>query len=493
MIGLGAVSLARGRPRRSLASLRAAAAPVALAIAVLILVMLPQIPRLVRFLSTAAKTNFTGIAKIDIGNLVGPLSPWQALGVWDRADFRMPLVDPFSNGVWTAALFALVVLGALWGLRQGEWIVPAAAVASLAIWAFSDSTQSPYVAAKALVIASPLLMLVAARPLAEFGIRRPDQSPWVGMAVVAIMVIVVAKVGGSSFKALQYANVGPIAHLHELRAIKPLLEGRPTLFLGNDDFIRWELSGTPVEAPVIGNNLLIPTRPEKKWFPGHPLDLDSLATGTLNRYDWIITPRDAAGSTPPEELRPVKFTQSFVLWRRTATIQSRRVLDEGPNAAAVLDCSTPRGSAIQRAGGVAAVRQPTVSAAVPPIQPGTVQEVQLSLGAGTWELQAPYASKLDIEVTAPGLRATLPANLDRPGTRWRIGRIRLAAPATVTVQIRVAKPRLGPAAAVVLDALLATPAISPRVVDVRAACGQLVDWYRLGASGGQPVSPAAGG
>ena len=51
-----------------------------------------------------------------------------------------------------ALVLALVVVGAPWCIRRGEWAAPIAALVAFAIWVASDRTQSPYVAAKALVI-----------------------------------------------------------------------------------------------------------------------------------------------------------------------------------------------------------------------------------------------------------------------------------------------------------------------------------------------------
>jgi hypothetical protein len=482
--GLAVENLWRRRPSSDvLAGIHAEAGPIAIAAVALAVLLVPQGPRLARFVSPRVETNLTGIPTEGpdaLGNLPGRLPFWEAFGAWDNPDYRLPPIDPFVTGMWTALVAGLVLAGAAWWLGRGEWLVPAAAAASVGIWLYSDRHYAPYVAAKGLVILTPLLMLLAARAVAEFDAAR--WRPWWRFGAGAVVVVLTIKLAGASWDALRYARVGPRAHLQELRELRPLLDRRPTLFLGNDDFIRWELAGVPVSAPVIGFQSLS-TRPEKPWTYGAPFDFDSLDPATLNEYEWILAPRDAAGSAPPEALRLTKRTRSFALWRRIAPIQPRSLLTEGAAAGALLDCSTPSNRQLRRNGGTAAVRKATISVPVPPLPPGAGHEVRLSLGAGVWELQAPYESQHAIEITAPGLRTTLPANLDRPGPRWRIGQLHLPKPATITMRVRVKEGLLeGEGHVAYLNAILATPEAPPRLVPLREACGRLVDWFRPRAS-----------
>ena len=470
----------RRPPAGAVARVRSEIFPLGLGVAILAVLLVPQSPRLIRYASATVGSNLTGISTEGagaLGNLVAPLRFWEAFGVWDNPDYLFPPRDPLVTGMWTALIVSAVVVGAGWWLARNEWFIPAAAATGIAIWVYADHYQAPYVAAKGLVIVTPLLMLVAARPVAEC--KSSVWRPLWRVAGGAIVVLATLKLLGASWDSLRFAQVGPRDHLSELRELRPLLHRQPTLFLGNDDFIRWELAGVPVSAPVIGAQLMS-TRPEKPWTYGQPFDFDSLDAATLNKFDWIITVRDAAGSSPPEGLRLAKRTRSFALWRRTAPIEARSVLSEGPEASAVLDCSTSMGRRLSRSRGIAAVRSTSRSAAVPPLPPGVMYDVRLRLDAGPWELQSPYVSEDPIEVTAPGLRTTLPPNLDRPGPRWRIGRLTLSRAATVTIRLAVGKPPLKPVGHVAsMNVILATRPDSVRLVPLRAACGKHVDWYRL--------------
>ena len=478
-VWLAGVAVTHLRSGRSVGDVRALvrgrAVPVGLAAAALALVSIPQAPLIADFLATDVAGNATGEGAL--GNLVGPVSIWEAFGAWDNPDFRMYAIHTIQVGVLTAAVAALALIGCVWWARRGDWIVPAALAVCLLVRWFSDATQSPYTSSKALVMISPLLLLVAAGPLADRG-GEGGGPRWTRIALPLVAAGLALTVIASSYEALRFARVGPLAHKEELRELRPLVDGGVTLFLGNDDFVRWELAPVPIVAPVIGRREM-PIRPEKYWSAGEPLDVDSLVPAQLNKVEWVIAPRDTVGSAMPEELRLVRTTRHFGLWRRTAPIGPRSILAEGADGATGLDCATPAGRRLQRAGGVAAVRQSPVGSPVPPIPAGGAADVKLRLVPGEWELHAPYTSQHELRVTGAGLDATLPANLDRPGTRWRIGRIRVPAEAEVTIRFEVAKTRFTRREeAASVGHLFAAPAAPPRVVPLRDACGALVDWFR---------------
>jgi hypothetical protein len=264
---------------------------------------------------------------------------------------------------------------------------------------------------------------------------------------------------------------------------------RPTLFLADDDFIRWELSGARVTPAYFSGVQEISLRPQKAFVYGQPLDFDSVSSTDLNRFDWVITTRDAAGSEAPVGMRLVRVTPNYELWRRTATIASRETLSEGPLAAALLDCTTVTGRTLAGKRGIARVRAPSREVPVPPLPAGASVTVGLHLPAGAWDLETPYYSPLPVRVTAPGLRVTLPANLERPGPRWPIGRIVLSQPASVSVSFRVLRPWLAPESDAATPAsLIATLEVPAQTVPLRSACGRLVDWYQLARVGERPAA-----
>ena len=469
VLGRATIWAWRGGLSEAWRELRAELIPGAVGLLVLIVVLVPQIPRIEKFVSEGES------ATTSLGNLVGPLPGWEAFGVWNSPDYRLPPISAFGAGMWTAFVLGLVVLGGLVSLRRGRWMLPMAAGASMLVWAYAVHTRSPYTAAKALVIASPLLLLLAGLALVERGFER---TSWWRIVAPVLAVALVVRVVDSSWEALRFSQVGPTEHLVELRSLRPLLRGQPTLFLGDDDFIQWELAGSRVTPAYITGTLGVAFRPEKAFAYGQPLDFDSVTSAALNDFDWVITTRDAAGSEAPAGMRLVRLTHSYDLWQRVGEVAPRKILNEGSNAAARLDCTTAAGRALLRSGGVAAVRAPLREVAVPAIAPGGSAEVTLDLSAGSWDLETPYLSPLTLTVTTAGLHAVLPANLERPGPRWPVGRIVVARAGPVTLTFHSVKHRLTPASDVAAPvALLASPVGGERTVPLRRACGRLVDWY----------------
>jgi hypothetical protein len=459
--------------RDAWSELRSELLPGALGLAVLVLVLVPQIPRLEKFVS---KTSTNGIPTTALGNLAGPLSGWEALGVWNNPDFRLPPISAFSAGMWAGFVLMLVILGVFWSVRHRQWMLPAVAASAMLVWVYTVHTQSPYVAAKALVIASPLLLLLAALPLVHRDLGNPA---WWRVTASVLAAILLIRVVDSSWEALRNSKIGDTSHLVELRSLQPLLGTQPTLFLGDDDFITWELAGSRVTPAYFAGTPEVPLRPEKDFIYGQPLDFDSVTAATLNSFDWVITTRDAAGSAPPPQMHLVRMTDDYALWRRIGRVVPRNILAEGPNAATVLNCRTAAGRTLVRKGGVATVRAPSPTVAVPDIAPGGRATVSLRLTPGTWDLETPYQSPLPLQVTAPGLRVTLPANLDRPGPRWPIGQILVSHTGLVTVTFHSIKYWLTPESDVAAPgALIATLAVPDRVIPVRSACGRWVDWYQ---------------
>jgi hypothetical protein len=176
-------------------------------------------------------------------------------------------------------------------------------------------------------------------------------------------------------------------------------------------------------------------------------------------------------------MRLVLISRYYELWRREGPTPDRKILDEGQEPGATLDCGTPAGRALAAQPGVAAVRSPNIVVPVPSTISGSPVGVRMQLSAGRWWLAASYTSPYRVDVRAPGLDTALPANLDRPGNRWPVGSLRVTDGAPTVVTLKVVEPALGDGRSAHLDALVATPDESVRSVPLTQACGQYVDWY----------------
>jgi hypothetical protein len=483
---------------------RAELPAIGIALAVLIVTLLPQAGRIHNFISANSGANGIIVPKEALANLVGPLPGWEGFGFWNNPDYRLPASPAFTAGMWIAFIFILVLFGTWWFCRRGRWMLPLAAAGAMVIWRVSMHSQSPYVVAKALVIASPLLVALALLPLLEM---IPDRlpRPWPGRErltaagrslvtavpgqpfswglAAALVVVLFVVVGVSDVRALRASPVGSTYHAEQLRELSPLVDDKPTLFLGDDDFIKWELPGVPVATPVFGGEETM-IRPEKGWTRGEPLDFDTVTAATLNEYEYVITTNDHAGSEPPPQMHLVKETSDYQLWQRTGEVRERSILPEGEGAGAVLDCSSPEGRKIVAAGGVAAVRPaPVVVEDTTPLDPAQSITVELPLSPGEWVLESSYSGRLPTKVTGPGIDATLEPNLDRPGPRFPIGKIKVDGKEAVPLTFTVTDPFFARQMAVAsLGHITATSTTPERVVPIAKACGKYVDWYRSAPS-----------
>ncbi len=477
LAGLLAIEAWRRRLREVPGIVRRELPALGIGVAVLVAVLLPQARRMYEFI---ALRDGTGIKVEDIGNLVARLPGWEAQGIWDKADYRFPASPDFIGGPWSLFVVALVLFGTFWAIRRGRWLLPLAAAAALGIWEYSDGTQSIYVTAKALVIASPLLLLVAVLPLIDREEERwPRRPRWLWLAVPLASLVLFLQVGVSDLRALRFSPVGPTDHARQLIGLRPLVGGEKTLVLGEDEFLIWEMAGVEARAVALGPLPQVTLRAKKDWEFGQAMDFDTLPASTLNEYEWFVTPHDPAASAPPPQLRLVHSTEAFDLWKRTGRVRERSTLKESQWPGAVLECDGEEGRAILARGGVAAVRRAPIGAEGGSVAAGETISIRLDLPPGRWQLAAPYVSHYPLEVQAPGLRTELPATLDRLGPRWPIGRLTVRRQRPFTLSFHVEDTELAsPTATATVAYVIAVPAGAERVVPVDRACGRYVDWYR---------------
>src|SRR4051794_30257051 len=139
--------------------------PAAVAIVVLVAAAAPEIGRMIHFASFET-FNPPGAG---LGNLFNAISPLEALGIWPSGDFRL---DPGDGAVPAVGFYlgealgvAALAYGLVWWLHREEWAAPAALAVAVVLYTYSHFAGTPYQEAKAIVIASPLAMLIAARAL----------------------------------------------------------------------------------------------------------------------------------------------------------------------------------------------------------------------------------------------------------------------------------------------------------------------------------------
>jgi len=243
-------------------------------------------------------------------------------------------------------------------------------------------------------------------------------------------------------------------------------------------------------------------------------DFDSVTAATLSRFPFVITTRAAYASGPPPTFRPLKETSDFVLWKRAGPAGPRRTLPEGDSPGAVLGCRSKTGRRLRRTTGTA-----TAFAATPvvggrwspsPTVDGDSPATQtLTLPTGRWEISVQYDATRPLRVTAPGLDATLPANLDYRGSvpYYPVGTATVRRPGPIRFTVGMERPPLagrllGTKSEAHLGAIAATrgglpssitasrssataggrgapiPGEAERRVPLGHACGRYLDWYR---------------
>ena len=82
---------------------------------------------------------------------------------------------------------------------------------------------------------------------------------------------------------------------------------------------------------------------------------------------------------------------------------------------------------------------------------------------------------------APGSTYGIPANLDRPGTLWPVGRVRIPASGTTSLTVSADSGLLtAPQSVTAPSVLWLSRPGTLRTVPISAACGEYVDWYLPG-------------
>jgi hypothetical protein len=457
----------------------------------------------------------SGFHKVAGSNTYGPVSPIEALGIWPTANYRLDAAGGahLSGLMGTVAVLALLA-GVAWWVSRRELTIPVALGASAALYLVSLPFSGDYSQAKALMIAAPLAMLVAIRPLLTELPSRGRTSPRIpegtatprrGLVRLGWTVLGAAFLAGSvysTFIVLREAPVGPPGHGEELEAFLPILHGKPVLYAGQDRYAAYNLLGADTHVPLVEfPDSEVAANPQKPFDTGDaysPIDFDSFSHGTLETFPYVITSRAAWNSQAPPDYRRVATTPSFVLWKRTGPVpEDRNVLLEGTEAAATADCAAPevrillahRGRASLFPGAVIGPKEAWRDGSV--LGTGSSASQALDLPAGTWDLSLQYFSPFALTLSGPGFAEPLKAALDgqRPNTIslgnngqfWPAGRFHSdGGPARFTIATAGAstlQSLTGYDGKAYLGELVAVPAKQHRIVPLSKACGGWLDWY----------------
>lgn len=458
--------------------------PALIATGVLVILLLPNAGRIASFVTTigVSPAGTGAITTSNLGNLAHALSPFEALGIWDNADFRFAPVNLFSAGALSAFALGILLFGIVWSIGRRELLLPAATAACAIVYWRASHGQSPYVSAKALVIAGPVVAVITTRALLTS--PTPPLPRWIAASRLLVAIAFVVLAVNSAYQVLRSEPVWPPESTRELLALDHVVRGQTVLFLGDSDYAPWlfddsqmsALSGTSVSL-----NQASP-RPNKPWVYGTALDFDSVDPLTLNHFQWVITPNTTYASQPPAAFRLVRQMRMYQLWQRVGVVAPRSVIEASGAPGAVLNCRQPAARTLSREAGEAAVMATPVHVSLGTLSPGGVAKVNLALPAGQWSLSLQYTSPVNLDLSADGRRWHMPAYLDRPGPLFAVGSIGSdGTPIVLTVRAERPSALTGPDLVAFMSAIAATRLPDSRtMVPLRRACGKYVDWFRLG-------------
>jgi hypothetical protein len=281
----------------------------AVGVAIVVVLLLPALGTVSKF-AGPAEAQFS--TTIDLGILSGPLSALHAFGIWPSGDLRTPSV----NATATDLLIGIAILAALGGVavawRRRAWALPLYAFTSLVAGAVIFLAAGPWVAAKALALASaatPFCALAAAGILYERGRRLEG----------AVLAIIVA--GGVLWSnVLQYHAVylAPRDQLVELQHVGNMVRGQGPILLTSPDhfgarhFLRL---GDP-ESLVDLHRRTILLNNGSTAPAGISQDLDAVRLSDVLVFPSIVERTSPVASRPPLPYRLVWHGRFYELWQR---------------------------------------------------------------------------------------------------------------------------------------------------------------------------------
>ena len=248
------------------------------------------------------------------GNLRGPLSAFQALGVWPSGDFRFHPDGTVVTAVLVALALGAALLG-LWVAWRRRAAAPLLYASALLACAAIVVLGSPWAAGKALATAAPIALSLAA--LGALAALRLDR--------VAGGILVVAVAGGVIWSnALAYGgvNLAPYGQLRELERIGHEFAGQgPALMTeynpyGARHFLR-EADGEGASELRVRQVTLRGGGSAEK---GEAVDTDRIEPGALFEYRTLVLRRSPLASRPPAPFRLVRSGYYYDVWQRPAPL-----------------------------------------------------------------------------------------------------------------------------------------------------------------------------
>jgi hypothetical protein len=302
--------------RRGEVALRQAVAFVGVAVVVAI----PAIVTAFKFLGPASNVLTKGL---ELGKLTrGPLSPFQAFGIWPSGDFRL---DPQVAGLaylLIAVVVAAGVAGLVYAWTQRAWGVLGYIGATVTGSAVVASFASPWTDAKAFTIASPAIVLAAlvgAFWVFETGRRQAGELRT--QLTVASALIAAAIAGGvlwSNVLAYLHVPLAPRDRLVELDRIGDRIEGQgPTLVTEDNAYavMHFLRKAAPASTSYFRRPVRLLSDKRRLEF-GDSIDPDLVILDDVLFYRTVVRRHSPAGARPPTQYKRIWSGRYYDIWQR---------------------------------------------------------------------------------------------------------------------------------------------------------------------------------
>ncbi|MFL5886355.1 MAG: hypothetical protein ACJ77M_14885 [Thermoleophilaceae bacterium] len=254
----------------------------------------------------------------EVGNLLGPVSVFQALNIWPAQDYRFPDPDHVAlSHTGMAIAGALAIAGLAFALARRNLGIAMAAVAGVAGVALITPRTSIYYDAKTYVVLAPAVGLATfAGVFALSRVRR------IGLPLAALAGAVVA-FGILASNATTYGGVWltPKQRFEQLGTIANRFAGRGPMLISDREqygvyFMRrsrpWDDWGYRqlVDYPHVRFAERLPPQP-----PRNP-DLDDYLFNHVEYYKLLLERKSPDASLPPSNYRLVDETSFYRVWER---------------------------------------------------------------------------------------------------------------------------------------------------------------------------------
>lgn len=446
-------------------------------------------------------------SEVATSDAFGPVSALEGLGVWLTSDYRLAGTVETPVPILLGVISVTALLVSLWWWRKKPRSpYPAAFLACAFLYLISLPWVGDYSLAKALVIASPITMVVILTALfsGPEGGWKPSQGMDFG-AWVTLTALFVVGAAASSLLVLRDASVAPPGHARELGAFRKQVQGSTVLYADQDRFAPYYLTGAKVSVPLAEFPDPMVIENPKKPFQGDAgqgvIDFDSFEGKSLRNFDYVITSAAVFQSEAPSFFTEVDRTNSYILWKRTGKAVDRPILNESTLPARLVDCSAEGGRYYSgEVDGTAAIMPLTIVALrsewnpSPDLKLGEEATMTLNLPKGNWWISLQYFTPQGFTLSTdtgfergfvPSIDGQRLANQDTGsnGQFWPAGmlEVKKAGPVTFTVTAReptTLQKLTGYARTTKLGRIALMHGTGRSKVSMNQICNQWVDWFR---------------